>query len=167
MTPLRKKHNKLSEEIRTTKAEINVLNEKLWGTYGEDPNETPGLERQLSSVALEILKDEKLLKLVTWEVSSYESYDVRLDMSRSCDIPKELKDLFKADYHESFQLEDGIRLSFNDNDLCICFDKPERVEDFVKEHELTVDKSGLVESFNEEKKLLAKMESLLSVLKNV
>jgi hypothetical protein len=65
-----------------------------------------------------------------------------------------------SDYHSWFDLEDGIRLQFDDNDLSISFKEPKQLMPFVKKNKMKVTGSGILDR-------LAKLKREASVLEEV
>ena len=68
--------------------------------------------------------------------------------------------LSNTDYHSWFDLEDGIRLQFDDNDISFSFEDPKQLMPFVKKNKMKVTGSGILDRLSKLKREASSLEEV-------
>lgn len=154
----RNKLESVITELKTVVEKNNVISEAHWKEL-----ERLSLIKRIHE--LQVIREEKLLKLCTWSLATY-SAKVFLNAEEYSDDVKvlALSALTETDYHCEFYFSSTpkheITLHYDDGTIRIAFDDPTDVPAFVKEYELTVN----VDRMNDE---IVKYAKLANDLKNI
>lgn len=109
----------------------------------------------------QLIQNEKLLADTNWELrldgGSKLYLEYRDPPGGNMDL---IAQLSKTDYHSWFDLEDGIRLQFDDNDISVSFDEPKQLMPFVKKNKMLVTGTGILDR-------LAKLKRESSTLEEI
>lgn len=94
--------------------------------------------------------------LLNGDTSSYLEYTGPIDVEPMQEVIK----LARTDWHCWFELADGIRLEFDDNEVSLTFKEPRQLMPFVKKHSLKITGTGISDKLAKLKREVATLEDV-------
>lgn len=120
------------------------------------------LRTEREELIAEMILSEGLLSETDWSIRLNGETNPYLEYSGDLNLPNidELLKVARADWHCWFELTDGVRLQFDDNDISLTFQEPKQLMPFVKKNKLKVSGTGITDK-------LAKLKREVSALEDV
>ena len=120
------------------------------------------LRTEREELIADMILDEGLLSETDWSIRLNGETNPYLEYSGNLDLPNidELVKLARADWHCWFELTDGVRLQFDDNDISLTFQEAKQLMPFVKKNKLKISGTGIADK-------LAKLKREVSALEDV
>jgi hypothetical protein len=146
------------EELIKVDAEIKQLQEQQEKVENDYSSKMEELKNKQHSLRLVDLLDSKLLKNSEWDLKLNNSRLI-LNLTCSDSLLNDLRNLFDAQWHCSFELNDA-QIKFNDDEVSLVFDKAVEMIKFAKLYELKVS----LDSLNKEIIRLKLLEALRDVV---
>lgn len=146
-------------------ANVKVIKE-LDKVMQESASRSGDLQRENHLLISDIIKDEKLLSGVCWQLKlgGRDKTDLFLTGVNDLDL-KEIMDLPTGGWHHySIQLNDKARMSFNDGEVDIFFDDQSYITEFIKEWEIKYTTGKLDDDI---KRLQTAADSIRDMIKQI
>jgi hypothetical protein len=119
------------------------------------------LREQREGLIAQMILDEKMLSGTEWEFNIDVGYILlEYNGTISDDHMEKLKQLCHNDYHSLFDLSDGIRLSFHDNEVSLTFEDPKQLMPFVKRHKIVVTGTRMIDKLSKLKREVSTLEEV-------
>ncbi len=120
--------------------------------------ESTEIHKEIRELRPQIILEEKLLS-TTWEVTE-KGYLSNTWHNKDLDA---LIDLLAPDHHCDFEVAEGVRLTFIDGDMFMCFESKTDMSQFIKDHDITCKlANGIKNKIEELGTQKARLENLLS-----
>lgn len=149
MTTLREKLLALKEKQK----EVDVL-------YEEAGKAMSNLYAEHAVLGRQIIDEESLLGKCSW-FATIEHHRLVLQ-SHTSELDKLVMETLCSGYHSSFQLADGIVMTFDDGHVELQFDNSEDMLPFIKKNSLPIDTSSLKKQVASRRKTLEDAERLVA-----
>lgn len=147
---------KMSEDISKLDNEASSSNDKAFA-----------LRQAREDLIAKMIIEDGLLDNTSWELSVSSANQVIANtsmylkfLSSSTDSMQIIEDLARRDYHSWFELEDGIKLQFDDTKISISFQDSKTVMPFVKKNKIILVASGVEKHLSKLKRDVAALEAL-------
>lgn len=120
------------------------------------------LRTEREELIAEMILEEGFLTNTDWSIRLNGDQNPYLEYSGDLNLPNidELLKFARADWHCWFELTDGVRLSFDDNDISLTFQEAKQLMPFVKKNKLKISGTGIADK-------LAKLKREVSALEDV
>jgi hypothetical protein len=120
------------------------------------------LRTEREQLIAQMILDEKLLSESNWEIRLDGGTSVYLEFKDGdAGGPMDtITELARTDYHSWFELADGIRLQFDDNDITLTFKESKQLMPFVKKNKLKVTGTGIIDRLAKLKREAAALEDI-------
>jgi len=120
------------------------------------------LRQERENLIAQMLLEEKLLADTSWDLSLDGGAGATLNYKETDSSAIDfIRELAKTDYHSWFEISDGIRITFDDNDISITFKEAKQVMPFVKKNGLKIFGTGITDRLNKLKRDAAALEVIV------
>lgn len=153
ITTLEKLQNIVKAKKKAEK-EIEVLQE-----------EVSNIENNRLEVAKAYIKEANLLSKCNWKASVTHYHTIHVH-ARFDDLSSDVTDLLNPSWHCSFELEEGVSIMFNDEDIELTFDDEDSTVYFLREHNIKVDTSEIEKEIKDSQNVVDVCTVLLSKMKS-
>lgn len=149
----------------TTRGRIDELTlrvKELDNQSAELLSQSFALRTEREELIAQMILEDKVLSNTDWELlisgdsSPYLEYTGPIDT----DPMQEVIKLARTDWHCWFELADGIRLQFDDNEVSLTFKEPRQLMPFVKKHNLLITGTGISDKLAKLKREVATLEDV-------
>jgi hypothetical protein len=109
----------------------------------------------------QLIIEESLFKGTEWEVMLYNNVPhLEFIGSRGEPPMQEISSMLKMGWHSDFEMETGISIHFDDNEVTIHFDEIKSIIPFAKQYQLVLQGQGLGARLQKLKREVAALEIL-------
>jgi hypothetical protein len=146
------------EHIEQLTNQIKELDEQSAELQAQAFSLRTGREELIAQMILE----DKILSKTDWEILLSGESSPFLEYTGPIDVDpiQEIIKLARTDWHCWFELADGIRLQFDDNEVSLTFKEPRQLMPFVKKHNLIITGVGISDKLAKLKREVATLEDV-------
>lgn len=143
------------QQIASLSTEITALEDHSANLQ----TEAWALRQKRDELIAQMILDEKMLAGTQWEISLGDITNLNYRETNPDEL-KGVKELCRQDWHSSFELEEGVDLRFDDNEISLVFKDPKQVLAFVRKNELVITGSKVSDRLNHLKREVAALETV-------
>ena len=144
------KISKLSAQIKEKEDESSALLAEAYKLRGER-----------EQLVAQLIQDERLLSDTNWELRLDGGSKLYLELREPPGGKMDaIASLSNTDYHSWFDLEDGIRLQFDDSDVSFSFEDSKQLMPFVKKNKMKVTGAGILDRLSKLKREASTLEEV-------
>ena len=140
-------------EIENKVKELNELQESIHEQQRE-------LSVARHNVVRRIVMEENLLRDTEWEIESTPHSHLYISYTGTRDdkLMKPINDLCAYDWHDEFDLGNGIKICFNDSDVMISYENTKDLMLFVQKQKLKINGTNVSDNIKSLKRKVAALE---------
>jgi hypothetical protein len=148
--------------------EIDQQNKILDAKYRELDQARQTLMQRHDELIIQFVRESRLLQGTKWRIDiTRTSYADMVLIPYSVHIQPEMESLIKllrTDWHCSIELQEGVSLRFDDNDISLNFKNSSLVVPFIQQHGIVVITLDLRDKIDKLKKDIIALEEVLKMV---
>lgn len=140
---------------------INASITELDKNINEALDKVEVLRQEGSALMIQIIEEEQLLKNTTWELDVIHKTYLSYCGSKKDLVFKPISDLCANIWHTWIDVEDGIQLRFDDENVSLHFDEVRTILPFVNKHKLKINGKNVSDKIRILKHEISTLEQLI------
>lgn len=149
----------------TNRSKLEKLNAsilKLNQVISDSTEDMYKLQNESGELLIEVIQDEQLLKDSIWEIDYFsEHIFLKYSGNRNDAIIVSISALCSESFHSWLELESGIQLRFDDDEVSLHFDEAKSVLPFSKKHHIKITGSNITDKLQKLKRESSALEQLI------
>lgn len=117
------------------------------------------LRQHRDELTAQLILDEKMLEGTTWEMALGDVTNLTHIEVIKGELDK-VKELCRKDWHATFELEPGVSLRFDDNEVSLSFEEPKQVLPFLRKNGLIISGSKVADRLSSLKREISALETI-------
>lgn len=117
------------------------------------------LRQERDELIASLILEEKMLAGTCWELTLGDITNLSYSETTPGELDK-VKQLVRKDWHSTFELEEGVEIRFDDNEVSLSFKEPRQVLPFIRKNGLIIGGSKVADRLNHLKREVSALEKV-------
>lgn len=144
-------------------AKLNSLIESHNSEIDIKVNELADFQNKKNDLIIQIINDEKLLKNSQWELKTGSLTSLKYSGKSDDIIMSHITNLISQDSFCWIDIEPGIQLQIDGDDVEITFDQPKTILSFIKKNQMSISGASVSDKIQALKRETAALEQLTHI----